>query len=99
MQDELGDYFRCVQDDRGWAFEVAVIGWEGPHTPIIEWRLLQRWATMPTDEQVAKARAAAMSDPRLFGRCTLCERHHCAGHMHSDSVCQGCAERNLGVVH
>jgi hypothetical protein len=32
-------------------------------------------------------------------RCVRCSREMTPGHMHSADVCQGCAERHLGVVH
>jgi hypothetical protein len=31
--------------------------------------------------------------------CRYCGRRMVPGHMHSEDVCQGCAERELGVVH
>ena len=99
MQDEFAKYFRCVADDQGWAFEVATIGSEGPHSPVVNWRVFRRWKRKPMDASIARARAAALKNRTLFRLCELCDDVHAAGHMHSASLCQGCAERHLRVVY
>lgn len=99
MHDELADYVRCVENADGWKFEVATIGWENPYTPRLTWHVVRSWQTRPIDEDVAKARDEVFNDPEYFGHCEKCNRHCCAGHMHNATICQGCAERYLGVVH
>ena len=99
MQDEFATYFRCIADEQGWVFEVATIGWEGPHSPVVNWRAFRSWKKKPTDASIARARAAALKNRTLFRLCELCDEVHAAGHMHSASVCQGCAERHLRVVY
>ncbi len=99
MQDDFAKYFRCFADDQGWAFEVATIGWEGVYTPVVTWRVFRRWKREPTEASIARARAAALKNRTLFRLCELCDEINTAGHMHSASVCQGCAERHLRVVY
>ena len=79
MQDEFAKYFRCVADDQGWAFEVAMIGWEGVYTPVVTWRVFRRWKRKPTDVSIARARAAALKNRTLFRLCELCDEVHAAG--------------------
>lgn len=43
--------------------------------------------------QVRRRYAAALR------RCRYCGQQRTPGHMHSEDVCHGCAERHLGVVH
>jgi len=99
MQDELSHFFRCAEAGRAWVFEVAVVRWDGPHTPRLEWKPFRRWKRKPAEQQMARARSAALGRPSLFRRCTVCEMNRNAGHMHDRTVCQGCAERRLGVVY
>jgi len=99
MSDELSEYFRCEEQNGTWVFQVAVLSWDGPCTPVHDWKTLHRWKTQPDETRLAKARAKAVADPRFFRHCTLCSEVCKAGYMHSDDVCQGCAERHLGVVH
>ena len=81
-----------------WAL-VAIVKWEGPHTPSLDWTTFRRWKREPTEERLQKAQAAALARPRFFRTCSICHELNNAGHMHDDHICQGCAERHLGVVH
>lgn len=99
MSDELSEYFRCEEQAGTWVFQVGIVRWETVCTPSIEWQTYRSWKTRPSEARLAKARAAAEADPRLFRQCTMCIELCNAGHMHSDDTCQGCAERHLGVVH
>jgi hypothetical protein len=40
-----------------------------------------------------------LDDPRLFRSCTHCGEKNPVGWMHSDTICQACAETDLGVVY
>ena len=99
MSDELDDYFRCVANLEGWTFDVGLVCWSGPHTPTLEWVTYRRWKTLPTDERLKRAREAALAKRAFFRKCELCNETTNIGHMHNSSVCQGCAETKLGVVH
>ena len=99
MQDELDEYFQCVEVAGRWKFQVGIVTWDGPCEPRIGWRTYRSWLTPPTEKRLQKAQAAAISEPRFFQTCTRCGELNNAGHMHDEEICQGCAERYLGVVH
>ncbi len=99
MQDEIDEFFRCVRTGEGWAFQVGVLTWHGPHTPILVWRTFRRWKTMPDKERFDRARRAAKANTRFFRKCARCKRLLNAGHMHDKDTCDSCAEHYLGVVH
>lgn len=99
MQDELEEYFQCVEVAGRWKFQVGIVIWDGPHTPEIKWRTYRSWLTPPTEKRLLKARAAAIAKPRFFRTCTRCGELNNAGHMHDKETCQGCAGRYLKVVY
>lgn len=99
MQDELDEYFQCVEVAGRWKFQVGVVTWDGPCEPRIEWRTYRSWLTLPTEKRLQKARASAIAEPRFFRTCSRCHEMKSAGHMNDWQTCQSCAERHLGVAH
>ncbi len=100
MPDELDRFFQCVENAKGWAFQVGVVDWGGrPHTPRLVWKTHQTWSALPDAAQLAEAKAAALSDARFFLTCQRCGEVNIEGHMHDQEICQGCAERHLGVCY
>ncbi len=76
---------------------VATVEWDGPHTPTLRWTQYDsKFAVGATDEEIIQA---VMQDRRFFTTCSRCGEINNIGHMHSESMCQGCAERHLGVVY
>ena len=79
--------------------------WEGPHIPVVSprrlatllWRRVQRASLRMLLEVVIQA--AREERRRQFRKCSYCQIEHGPEHMHSDDVCHGCAEGQLGVVH
>jgi len=79
----------------GW-FDAA---WPDPGAPVQQMQdVVHVPATMSFElcEVLSQARRRHGAALRL---CRYCRRQQTPGHMHSDDVCQGCAERHLGVVH
>ena len=101
MSDELGELFRCVEEEAagGGVFEAGVGAGEGPHTPYVVWQPFRRWKTRPDEGRLVKARAAALEMTRFFRMCQRCHELTNAGCMHDRVTCHGCAERYLGVIH
>jgi len=80
-------------------------GWNGPHEPYVRpvalvtvyWHEVEPFqAWMLCHPLVSDARAKRRAS---FGKCRYCKVTLGPEHMHSADVCQGCAERHLGVVH
>ena len=99
-----GEVVVTVSDERVSIFEYG-IEWQGPHTPVerhtplgdirldgisgkdLE-QLVSEWIT------VTRRRRR-----RRFRTCKFCDEKNPPEWMHARDVCQGCAERVLGVVH
>lgn len=96
-EDSIDEYFRCLHTDGRWVFEVALVAWESPHEPRLEWNTFRTWKKEPSAERLLAARTAATK--RYFRTCTHCQELCHLGHMHDRSICQGCAESFLGIVH
>ena len=84
---------------------VYAVRWRGPHTPIVvprefaklAWnRLPQGALVMTLHALIAAAREVRRSE---FRKCRMCGDMNPPEWMHSKDICQGCAERHLGVVH
>jgi hypothetical protein len=93
--------------DRGLVVSVFGIRWDGPHTPTRNDRELSRlsWEELPLElpEQAVVAcsliQAALVLRRAKFRECRFCQRSVPPEWQHGTDVCQGCAERHLGVVH
>ena len=96
---DLDHYFRCVPVPEGWAFQVGVVRWPHPHEPMMAWNTVRRWKTQPNAARLDRTRKAVVARGRFFRICSICHELNNGGHMHSKDVCQGCAEREFGVVH
>lgn len=92
-------YFRSVEAEGLWRFEVALVRWPGPGSPVLEWRPYRRWKRSPDPARLQQARAAALRDPPYYRVCESCHKVRNLGHMHDRTICQSCAERHLGVCY
>lgn len=79
----------------GW----ADVAWPGPSTPVVRLRdvtHLPSASGYSLDEEINRAYRLREEAMRA---CRFCKTECVPGHMHTDNICQGCAERHLGVVH
>ena len=80
--------------------EVRLIRWTaGPHTPDTSWAEVERLAGGATAAEIGRRRRRLLQRRRLFRICSTCSERKPAGWMHDQHVCQGCAERTLGIIH
>tara|TARA_B110000305_G_scaffold144345_1_gene160507 strand:- start:272 stop:697 length:426 start_codon:yes stop_codon:yes gene_type:complete len=82
-----------------WVFEVATLEWPHPHEPARKWHIINHWAEEPSTEIRRQAESAILQDTRYFKTCSMCNSVTNVGYMHSDKVCDGCAEKHLGIIH
>ena len=76
------------------------VAWAGPHTPELQLREVVHLPPGRLELDVAEeVRKAAQRGQAGRRECRYCGHRKMPGHMHSKDVCQGCAERELGVVH
>jgi hypothetical protein len=100
MPDDLDQYFQCVEARGRWEFQVGVVIWvDGPHSPRLVWKSYRKWTKPPTTERLARAKAAALNDARLFRVCTRCRQWHNSGHMFDMETCRSCASCLFGTLY
>jgi len=76
------------------------VAWTGPHTPERQLRDVVHLPRGHVELELAQALGQAEQRGQARRReCRYCRRRKMPGHMHSKDVCQGCAERELGVTH
>ena len=79
--------------------------WPHPHEPVVNPVLLGsvRWQELAPAVALELCRLlideASRQRRESFRTCRYCGRTLGPEHMHTNDVCQGCAERYLGVVH
>lgn len=81
--------------------------WKGPHTPKVKGRRLfsLRYSMLPSsaDEALEVVRLLLEASRRIrlasFTVCSHCQKSTPPEWMHSETICQGCAEKHLGVVY
>lgn len=95
----LQHYVRVSSRSGTTLLEVCEITWDGPHTPFMAWRTAEALPENCSEEQLADAMARIAGEVRYFRRCVECGELKPCGHMQGEHICQGCAERNHGVVH
>lgn len=81
------------------AFEVELIDWPTPHGPVSEWREVKRVPKSLSEERIEIERMRLLQDQKYFRVCQECFNRNPVGWMHSDAVCQGCAQENHGVIY
>jgi len=91
-----------IQVDRGEAgvqLRVRHIRWDGPGTPVACWLDAKLLPAGTTDSVIQEEVGRILEDAAHFGVCAECHERNPVGWMHRRDLCQGCAERNHGVVY
>ena len=78
---------------------VKGIKWEGPHSPTAKWTLINEVDSNSDTEKVDEMIKAILMNEKYFKTCEECGEINPDGWMHDDKICQGCAEKNHGVVY
>jgi hypothetical protein len=101
---EPGEVVVRLTDSSVTVWEFA-IEWQGPHTTVakpIRFGSVQ-WKHMPAGRAMTLLSgfigAARESRRSKYLQCRLCEETKPPEWMHEEDVCQGCAEKHLGVVY
>jgi hypothetical protein len=74
------------------------MGAYGPATSSRLWKRVE-CCEMDDVELISLLNDALKQRKSEFKKCRYCGREKPLEHMHSSDVCQGCAEKHLGVVH
>jgi hypothetical protein len=76
--------------------EVETISWDG-HIPSGNWVRFEPLPPNAGQIEINAAMERALADGQFFNRCETCKELNPLGWMHDSAICQGCAERDLGV--
>lgn len=94
------EFTRARIDGAVVVLEVQLISWAaGPHCPESTWVEVKRLASGTDTLETARQRRQLLERRRYFRICARCSERNPVGWMHDSRLCQGCAERTLGVVH
>ena len=97
--DLRGEFIRIDRKPSKTLILVRKITWRGPHTPETHWVTAFNLAADASEPEVEASIRAALGDTRFFRVCVRCGDKNPIGWMHSETICQSCAERYLGVVY
>ena len=98
-QEILSLFVRTSKTKCSTVVEVAQIEWEGPHTPITKWSMYKELSHDVTESDLIRTKNTLLKDSKYFLTCDVCNRLNPRGWMHNDTMCDSCAETELGIVH
>lgn len=78
---------------------VCMISWSGPHSPVSQWECAAELPATATDSDIENAIKQTLEDQSYFKICVECNESNIVGHMHDGRICQGCAQKNHGVMY
>lgn len=92
------EFFRTKSDKTNRSLQVRKITWNGVCNPISRWQTIKRFELDVTPDEIAAATLDELDNPRFFRICSECGERKPVGYM-SAEYCQGCGEKNHGLVH
>lgn len=95
----IQQFTRVKATPNGLRVECQVISWPHPHRPRSRWVKVETLAATTSAEEIIAARLHLLQVARFFGVCQMCRERQPKGWMHSERVCQSCAEAHLGVLY
>ena len=78
---------------------VYTIKWLTPCRPRSQWVVARRRSSLDSEAKARVLVEEVLRDPAFFGTCGECGDHKPRGWMDSETLCQGCAQANHGVVY
>jgi hypothetical protein len=78
---------------------VCEIRCEGPHTLVSTWVIGSSLPDTASETEIENATAGILEDDGYFQVCNECDERKPLGWMLYESICQGCAQANHGVVY
>jgi len=95
----INQFIRITRFNDTVEIQVCMIKWPHPHTPKSTWHTIHKLDGFTSQEVIDELVEKIFLDKRYFKICNECDQRNPIGHMHSNNVCQGCAEQNHGIVH
>jgi hypothetical protein len=91
------DYIMAVPCASGTTILAKIVTWPEPHMPDSHWEVAQELGPDVSQDEIEAAIQRVLEDSRFFGVCSYCGERCPQGCMHSETCCQSCAEKHLGV--
>ena len=92
------EFIRVERSEEKVEIFVREIRWEGSHTPVSTWVIGSSLPDTASEADVEKATTSILEDDGYFQVCNECGERKATGRMLDESICQGCAQTNHGVV-
>ncbi|EGU53318.1 hypothetical protein VIOR3934_04254 [Vibrio orientalis CIP 102891 = ATCC 33934] len=99
MSSKFKEFIRLKRGNKKLILQVCTVEWDGPHEPRAKWVTAKTLDSSIELKDLDYEIETLLSNPKFIGFCSKCNDYFPQGTMHSDSYCQGCAERYLGIVH
>ena len=97
--DLRAEFIRIDRKQSKTLIRVRTITWQGSHTPKARWVTALDLAPGASERDIEASIQAILGDARFFRVCVRCGERNPTGWMHSETICQSCAEHHLGVVY
>lgn len=78
--------------------EVAVVEWQGAHSPLLSWMETARLPLSASNEDLVRARRRLLARRRFFVVCNDCSTRYPKGHTTGRGICHDCASSKHGIV-
>jgi len=95
----LQQFSRTIPVPSGLALEVGTIHWTSSYESTMEWIAAEVLPKNADEETIAAAQQRLLHNPKFFRICEECQTRNPVGWMHNQTICQGCASANHGVVY
>ena len=95
----LQEFLRVEHTESGVRILVRRIHWNGPAEPVSIWVVGKDFHSAATKAETDAAARRILEDERYFRVCGECGERNPLGWMHDETMCQGCASKNRGIVY
>lgn len=99
MSQRYKDFIRIKRGNRKLVLQVMQFEWLSSHEFDIKWQTAKTLETSIELNELDKAIEQVLNDARYFAHCSQCHEYSVRSLMYSETHCQGCAQRYLGVVY
>lgn len=90
------EFVRVTRKEKAVEFRVCKITWDGPHSPVGNWKLYSTIRFPLSEREIASEIDCILADKRYFRRCCKCRALNPTGWMGGET-CHRCME-NEGCV-
>lgn len=95
----IASFIKVEQQSSKLRILVCSISWESSHEPTSNWEVAAVLPLKSLPGEIDSKIQEILQDQQYFKVCQECLQRNPCGWMHNHSICQGCAEKNHGVIY